>query len=303
MKEKIPVAPDNAQENARDDVTVRAEKKNGAKTAARGVKRGFFKFNRGQLCIPYGVFLLLFVVFPLLTIVYYAFTAKTGGISFENFIWFFGSSASIKNLLSSMLLGLITTAACLLLAYPAAYILSRIKSHRKTILLLLFIMPMWINFVLRAMALKELLSLIGILGKYNYFNTVLGMVYDYLPFMVLPLYTTLIKMDKSLEEAAADLGANGWRVFTKVTLPLSVPGIVSGVTMVFLPSMSCYVISDTFGNGKITIIGKLIERWFGSGGNWNYGSVVALVLLVIMFVVTLAMGGFSNTEDARGSIL
>lgn len=303
MKEKISVAPDNARENARDDVAVRAEQSNGAKKTGRGAKRGFFKFNRGQLCIPYGVFLLLFVIFPLLTIVYYAFTAKTGGFSFENFVWFFGSSASIKNLLSSMLLGLITTAACLLLAYPAAYILSRIKSHRKTILLLLFIMPMWINFVLRAMALKELLSLIGILGKYNYFNTVLGMVYDYLPFMILPLYTTLIKMDKSLEEAAADLGANGWNVFAKVTLPLSVPGIVSGVTMVFLPSMSCYVISDTFGNGKITIIGKLIERWFGSGGNWNYGSVVALVLLVIMFVVTLAMGGFSKTEDARGSML
>lgn len=303
MKEKISVAPDNARENARDDVAVRAEQSNGAKKTGRGAKRGFFKFNRGQLCIPYGVFLLLFVIFPLLTIVYYAFTAKTGGFSFENFVWFFGSSASIKNLLSSMLLGLITTAACLLLAYPAAYILSRIKSHRKTILLLLFIMPMWINFVLRAMALKELLSLIGILGKYNYFNTVLGMVYDYLPFMILPLYTTLIKMDKSLEEAAADLGANEWNVFAKVTLPLSVPGIVSGVTMVFLPSMSCYVISDTFGNGKITIIGKLIERWFGSGGNWNYGSVVALVLLVIMFVVTLAMGGFSKTEDARGSIL
>lgn len=303
MKEKISVAPDNARENARDDVAVRAEQSNGAKKTGRGAKRGFFKFNRGQLCIPYGVFLLLFVVFPLLLIVYYAFTSKTGGFSFENFVWFFSSSASIKNLLSSMLLGLITTAACLLLAYPAAYILSRIKSHRKTILLLLFIMPMWINFVLRAMALKELLSLIGILGKYNYFNTVLGMVYDYLPFMILPLYTTLIKMDKSLEEAAADLGANGWNVFAKVTLPLSVPGIVSGVTMVFLPSMSCYVISDTFGNGKITIIGKLIERWFGSGGNWNYGSVVALVLLVIMFVVTLAMGGFSKTEDARGSIL
>ena len=303
MKEKISVAPDNARENARDDAAVRAEQSNGAKKTGRGAKCGFFKFNRGQLCIPYGVFLLLFVIFPLLTIVYYAFTAKTGGFSFENFVWFFGSSASIKNLLSSMLLGLITTAACLLLAYPAAYILSRIKSHRKTILLLLFIMPMWINFVLRAMALKELLSLIGILGKYNYFNTVLGMVYDYLPFMILPLYTTLIKMDKSLEEAAADLGANGWNVFAKVTLPLSVPGIVSGVTMVFLPSMSCYVISDTFGNGKITIIGKLIERWFGSGGNWNYGSVVALVLLVIMFVVTLAMGGFSKTEDARGSIL
>ena len=277
-----------------------------AKTAEENVKnrrKSFFAFSRGQLCIPYGIFLLLFVVFPLLLIVYYAFTSKTGGFSFENFVWFFSSGASIKNLFSSMLLGVITTAVCLLLAYPAAYVLSRIKSHRRTILLLLFVMPMWINFVLRAMALKELLSLFGIIGKYNYFNTVLGMVYDYLPFMILPLYTTLIKMDKSLEEAAADLGANGWKVFMKVTLPLSMPGIISGVTMVFLPSMSCYVISDTFGNGKVTIICKLIELWFGSGNNWHYGSVVALVLLVIMFAVTLAMGGFSKTEDARGSNL
>lgn len=271
--------------------------------AAKKERKPLFVFSRGQLCIPYGVFLLLFVIFPLLLIVYYAFTSKTGKFSLENFAWFFSNAASIKNLFSSILLGLITTVVCLLLAYPAAYALSRIKSHKRTILLLLFIMPMWINFVLRAMALKELLSLIGLLGKYNYLNTVLGMVYDYMPFMILPLYTSLIKMDKSLEEAASDLGANGWGVFSKVTLPLSVPGIVSGVTMVFLPSMSCYVISDTFGNGKVTIIGKLIELWFGSGDNWHYGSVVALVLLVIMFVVTLAMGGFSKTEDARGSNL
>ncbi len=271
-----------------------------------------FVFNRGQLCIPYGVFLLFFVVLPLLMIVYYAFTSETGGFSFENLVWFFKPeegkflSAPIRNLLLSILLGAITTAICLLLAYPVAYALSRMKAHRRTILLLLFIMPMWINFVLRAMALKELLSLTGLLGKndfFNYFNTVLGMVYDYLPFMILPLYTTLIKMDKSLEEAASDLGASGWGVFTKVTLPLSVPGIISGVTMVFLPSMSCYVISDTFGNGKVTIIGKLIERWFGSGSNWHYGSVVALILLVIMFVATFAMGGFSKTENARGSNL
>ena len=132
------------------------------------------------------------------------------------------------------------------------------------------------------MAMKELLSLIGIYGKHDYLSVVIGMVYDYLPFMILPLYTTLIKMDKSLEEAAMDLGASRVNVFVKVTLPLSAAGIMSGVTMVFLPSMTCYVISDTFGNGKITIIGKLIETWFGSGSNWHYGSVVALILLVIM---------------------
>ena len=202
-----------------------------------------------------------------------------------------------------MLLGFITTALCLVIGYPVAYILSRIKSHRRTVLLLLFIMPMWINFVLRAMAMKELLSLIGIYGNNDYFSVVIGMVYDYLPFMILPLYTTLIKMDKSLEEAALDLGANKLEVFTKVTLPLSTAGIVSGISMVFLPSMTCYVISDTFGNGKITIIGKLIEKWFGSGSNWHYGSVVALILLVIMFLCTMLTGGFSKEENVRGTAL
>ena len=264
--------------------------------------KGVF-FSRKQLCIPYAVFLLFFVVFPLLLIIYYAFTARNGEFTFENFRWFFEEPASLKNLFSSMLLGFITTALCLVIGYPVAYIFSRIKSHRRTVLLLLFIMPMWINFVLRAMAMKELLSLIGIYGNNDYFSVVIGMVYDYLPFMILPLYTTLIKMDKSLEEAALDLGANKLEVFTKVTLPLSTAGIVSGISMVFLPSMTCYVISDTFGNGKITIIGKLIEKWFGSGSNWHYGSVVALILLVIMFLCTMLTGGFSKEENVRGTAL
>lgn len=274
-----------------------------AKKAETEKSKRVFTFSRSQLCIPYAVFLLFFVVFPLLLIVYYAFTAKTGEFTFANFRWFFENPASLKNLFSSMLLGIITTAVCLVIGYPVAYILSRIKSHRRTVLLLLFIMPMWINFVLRAMAMKELLSLIGIYGKHDYLSVVIGMVYDYLPFMILPLYTTLIKMDKSLEEAAMDLGASRINVFVKVTLPLSAAGIMSGVTMVFLPSMTCYVISDTFGNGKITIIGKLIETWFGSGSNWHYGSVVALILLVIMFLCTLLTGGFSKEENVRGTAL
>lgn len=274
-----------------------------AKKAETEKSKKSFTFSRSQLCIPYAVFLLFFVVFPLLLIVYYAFTAKTGEFTFANFRWFFENPASLKNLFSSMLLGIITTAVCLVIGYPVAYILSRIKSHRRTVLLLLFIMPMWINFVLRAMAMKELLSLIGIYGKHDYLSVVIGMVYDYLPFMILPLYTTLIKMDKSLEEAAMDLGASRVNVFVKVTLPLSAAGIMSGVTMVFLPSMTCYVISDTFGNGKITIIGKLIETWFGSGSNWHYGSVVALILLVIMFLCTLLTGGFSKEENVMGTAL
>ncbi len=262
-----------------------------------------FSFSRKDLCVPYGLFLALFVILPLVLVVYYAFTAKDGRFTFANFIWFFSSWTMIQNLLISVLIGLVTTVVCLLIGYPIAYILSRMTAARRGILLLLFIMPMWINFVLRALAMKELLDLIGILGKFNYLNTIIGMVYDYLPFMILPLYSVLIKMDKSLEEAAADLGAGRVKVFTSVTLPLSLPGIVSGITMVFMPTMTCYVISDTFSNGKVTIIGKLIEQWFGSGDNWHYGSVIALIMLVIMFISTLIEGKFSDEKVYRGTNL
>lgn len=265
-------------------------------------KKRFFGFRRSQLCIPYGVFLALFVVFPLLLIFYYAFTNGGGRFGFGNFIEFFGNPSSLSNLFISIAIAMITTIVCLLIAYPVAYVLSRFKSARSYILVMLFVMPMWINFVLRAMALKELLDLVGLLGNYNFLNTIIGMVYDFLPFMILPLYTTLIKMDKSLEEAAGDLGANGFTVFAKVTLPLSLPGIMSGVTMVFLPTMSCYVITDTFGNGKIPLIGKLIEEQFGTAANWNFGSAIAIIMLVIMFVSMLATGGFKN-ENVRGSAL
>lgn len=279
-----------------------------SKTVSREVvspqqdKKAFFQFKRNQLCIPYGVFLTLFVVFPLMLIVYYAFMDKNGAFTFNNFIEFFTTTSAISNLIISITVALLTTVVCLLIAYPVAYVLSRFKSARSYILVLLFVMPMWINFVLRAMALKELMSLIGIFGKNDFLNTIIGMVYDFLPFMILPLYTTLIKMDKSLEEAAGDLGANGIRIFTKVTLPLSMPGIASGVTMVFLPSMSCYVITDTFGNGKIPLIGKLIEEQFGTAANWNFGSAIAILMLLVMFISMLATGGFKS-ESVRGNAI
>ncbi len=261
-------------------------------------------FKRSYLAIPYGLFLALFVVFPLFLIVYYAFTDKSGGFTFNNFVAFFSSSTYVSNLLISIGIACVTTAVCLLIAYPVAYILSRFKSARSYIFVLLFIAPMWINFVLRAYALREILNLFGLLGKTNFLNTVIGMVYDFLPFMILPIYTTLIKMDKSLEEASADLGGNGAVTFFKVTLPLSVPGIVSGAMMVFLPSMSCYVITDTFGNSKVPLIGKLIESMFGTNANWNMGSALAIVMLIIMFITMLLTGGFKGEkETTRGNAL
>lgn len=263
-------------------------------------------FSRKTLCIPYGVFLALFVVLPLFLILYYAFTDKTGSFSFSNFVDFFTNPTSVSTLFISLIIGAITTLLCLLIGYPIAYILSRINAKKSSILLLLFIMPMWINFVLRAMAMKELMTIMQIFAKndfFNFLNTVIGMVYDYLPFMILPLYTTLIKQDKSLLEASYDLGATKAQTFCKITLPLSLPGILSGVTMVFLPCMSAYVISDTFGNGKITIIGKLIEEQFGTGANWNAGSAIAIIMLAVMFVTMLLSGGFKEENNTRGTAL
>lgn len=260
-------------------------------------------FSRKQLIIPYALFMVLFVALPLLFIVFYAFTDRTtSAFSLDNFIRFFTSSTSMSNLLISIGIAALTTLFCLLLAYPIAFILARSNMKKKHVLLMLFVLPMWINFVLRINALREFLGLTGMLGQANFFNTILGMVYDFFPFMVLPLYTTLIKMDKSLIEAATDLGAGPVTTFFKVTLPLSMPGIMSGVTMVFLPSMTNYVITDSLGLGQITIIGKLIEECFGTRNDWNLGSAISLVLLLIVFVTMLATGGFKEEENgSRGA--
>ena len=277
--------------------------KNITEKAAVTVKKKFrIGFSRKQLCIPYGLFLALFVVLPLLLIVFHAFTSQDGSFSFDNFVRFFTSTTTISTLIISMLIALATTVICILLAYPVAYILAKSNLNKGGTLLMLFIMPMWINFVLRAMAMKDLLTLIGVFGFNNYVNVIIGMVYDYLPFMILPIYTVLIKMDKSLIEASKDLGASSFTTFRKVTLPLSMSGIASGVTMVFMPTMTCYVISDTFGNGLITIVGKLIDEQFTTFQNWNSGSAMALVLLVIMLVSMWITGSF-KTEETRGGNL
>ncbi len=259
------------------------------------------RFSRKTLGIPYAVFLLFFVIVPTLVIVFYAFTDRNNGFSFVNFVNFFSDPTKLSTIVYSLVIALLTTAICLAIAYPVAYILARSKMKKKHVLLMLFVTPMWINFVLRVNALRELLNWIGLLGEANYFNTVFGMVYDFLPFMILPLYTTLLKIDKSLYEASADLGGNGFTTFTRVVLPLSAPGIMSGITMVFLPSMTNYVVSDMLGNSKVTIIGKFIETYFGS--DWHMGSMIALILLIVVFTSTLFTGGFSNEENARGANL
>lgn len=263
------------------------------------------KFSRKHLGIPYALFMALFVVFPLLLIIYYAFTdPETGALSFVNFIDFFTSNANLTALFTSFALAILTTAICLLIAYPAAYILARTDMNRNGVMLLLFILPMWINFVLRTAAMKELLYSLGMFNsnKTSFLNTLIGMVYDYLPFTILPIYTVLEKLDKNVMEASADLGANGFQTLFKVTIPLSMPGVVSAITMVLLPTMTSYVVSDTLGNGNVTIIGKLIENQFSVMYNWNAGSAIAMILLVFIFATMLITGKFSedDSDSARG---
>ena len=264
---------------------------------------GKLRFSRKQLCIPYALFLILFVIAPLLVIVYYAFTNGQGKFSFSNFASFFTSTNTLGTLFYSFGLAIVVTAVCLLIAYPTAYILARSNIKKKYVLLMLFVLPMWINFTLRITALKEILSLLeGNIAKYPFLNSVIGMTYDFLPFMLLPLYTSLQKMDKSLLEAASDLGANRVTVFLKVTLPLSVPGIISGMTMVLLPSMTNYVVLDMLYNSEY-IMGSLIGSYF-SAYDWHNGSMISLVLLVIIFIVTLVTNRFSDKDaNARGGVL
>lgn len=257
------------------------------------------RFSRKTLGIPYAVFLVCFVIIPMLVIVFYAFTDDEMHFSFVNFGKFFSDPTKLSTIVYSLVIALLTTAVTLAIAYPVAYILARSKMQKKYILLLLFVTPMWINFVLRVNALREILAWAGMLGEANYFNTILGMVYDFLPFMILPLYTTLSKIDGSLYEASADLGGNSFTTFTRVTVPLSMPGVLSGMTMVFLPSMTNYVVSDMLGNSKVTIIGKFIETYFGT--DWHMGSMIALILLVIVLASTLLTGGFQSEHNVRGT--
>ena len=259
------------------------------------------RFSRKTLGIPYAVFLVCFVIIPMLVIVFYAFTDDEMHFSFVNFGKFFSDPTKLSTIVYSLVIALLTTVITLVIAYPVAYILARSKMQKKYILLLLFVTPMWINFVLRVNALREILAWAGMLGEANYFNTILGMVYDFLPFMILPLYTTLSKIDGSLYEASADLGGNSFTTFTRVTVPLSMPGVLSGMTMVFLPSMTNYVVSDMLGNSKVTIIGKFIETYFGT--DWHMGSMIALILLVIVLASTLLTGGFQSEHNVRGTTI
>ena len=260
------------------------------------LKRKRFNF-RGSLCMPYGVFMALFVVLPLVLIIYYAFTDANGHFDLNNWKVVFQSAENWKVIGTTFLIAFSTTIICILIAYPIAYILSNKKFNKNAVLVYIFLLPMWINFVIRTNALKDLLNGITDLlfnvkltSTHPYISIVIGMVYDYLPFAILPLYNQMLKMDKNQIEAASDLGANPFQVFIKTIIPMTIPGIISACMMTFMPTMSSYVIADKMSENSKMIIGTLIQNYFLKSTDkiaMHVGAVLSLVMLTIVGVTLL----------------
>ena len=250
--------------------------------------------SRKLLSGPYLFWAVSFIIIPLLMILYYGLTDKSGNFTLMNLAQI-TTQENLKALGLALLLSFVSTLICLILAYPLAMILSEKNVNQTSFIVLIFILPMWMNFLLRTLAWQNLLEKNGVINMILHFfhlpdltliNTpgaiILGMVYNFLPFMVLPIYNVLSKIDKDVIFAARDLGANSLQTFSKIILPLSVPGIISGITMVFVPSLTTFVISDLLGGSKILLIGNVIEQEFKQGSNWNTGSGLSLVLMIFI---------------------
>lgn len=255
-----------------------------------------------NMAYPYIVWSVIMIIVPMLMIVMYAFTQKgndvlTFRVTLDNFIYFFSDSIFLEVLERSLWVAVLTTVLCLFLGYPVAYIISLASGRKKMMLVLLVTIPMWINMLVRTYAWVGILQDKGVINAflgffdlgpvtliYTDFAVVLGMVYNFIPFMILQIYTALSKMDKSYLEAASDLGANKVQSFLKITLPLSLPGVLSGITLVFLPAVSSFFIPKMLGGGQYVLIGNVIESQFLTSGNWNFGSAISLIMAVIIMI-------------------
>lgn len=265
------------------------------------------------LSAPYMFWSVVFIIIPLCMIFYYGLTDKTGAFTPENVVAI-ATAEHAKALRLSILLSLVSTLICFLLAYPLAMILANMKVSQHSFIILIFILPMWMNFLLRTLAWQTLLEKSGVinnvltffhLANINIINTpyaiVLGMVYNFLPFMVLPLYNALSKIDENVINAAHDLGANGIYTFIRIILPLSVPGIISGISMVFVPALTTFVISTLLGGSKILLIGNIIEQEFTQTSNWHLGSGLSIVLMIFIVLNMIVSAVFD--KDGEGSML
>ena len=263
--------------------------------------------KRSWFAGPYAVWMLLFTIAPLIFVVFFAVTDKTGVFSYEN-LAAVAQPTYLKILWHSLYLAFFCTVICLLLGYPTAYFLASKDFSKNQTLFVLILLPMWMNFLLRTYAMMSLMEDTGIINTFlqkiglqplQMIGTegavLVGMVYNYLPFMVLPIHTALKKMDQRVIEAAEDLGANPFEVFRRVTLPLSVPGIISGVTMVFMPAVTTFAISRLLGSGNFMLYGDVIEKQFLELNNWNFGSSLSLLMMVLC-VVSI---GLLNRADPK----
>ncbi|WP_019138518.1 ABC transporter permease [Peptoniphilus timonensis] len=260
---------------------------------------------------------LVFIVLPLFLILAHSLSANTDlsdfAFTLDNFSRFF-EPLYLKILVMSLVLAGVSTIFCLLIGYPVAYIISRMNEKLRNNMILIFIIPMWMNFLLRTYAWLTLLGNKGLINKfigifglgpwdlmYNSKAIMIGMVYNFLPFMVLPIYTVLLKMDHKLIEAAKDLGANDFEVFTKVIFPLSLPGIYTGITMVFIPAISTFVVPNLLGGNNFYLIGNLIEKQFTFTGDWGFGSAISMILILIMLLI-LVLPKLFNKKIKTGEI-
>ncbi len=264
-----------------------------------------------MIAVPYIIWAGIFIVVPTVFVGYFAFTDVNGAFTLENIRQI---SKYTGVLWRSVLYAGVATIVCMLLGYMLAYIMTKLSERSKSIALVLLMLPMWINFVLRTQALQNLLMDNGFINRFlnllgmesvklldTHFAVVLGLVYNYLPFMVLPIFTALEKLDEKVIEAAQDLGADNITVFKRVILPLSLPGIYSGVIMVFIPCLSTFVISEKLGGGKVYLIGNVINDMFTQNYNFNAGAAISLVMMLIMFGV-LILVGFMDDETKEGLI-
>lgn len=246
--------------------------------------------RRKNWTIPYALFLFVFVIVPLLLIVFYAFTNAEGDFTLANFRKFMTHPEAINTFVYSIGIALITTLICLVLGYPAAYILSHRRFNTSRTMVVLFILPMWVNILIRTLATVALFDFLNLpLGEGA---LVFGMVYNFLPFMIYPIYNTLQKMDSNLIEAAQDLGANPFQVFIKTVIPLSMPGVMSGVVMVFMPTVSTFAIAELLTMNNIKLFGTTVQESIYNG-MWNYGAALSLIMLILIGVTVL----FSNESD------
>ena len=254
---------------------------------------------------PHIVWMIMFIVAPMIFVVYFAFTDENG-FSFSNIT----NLTQYSNVfILSIAFALIATVICLVIGYPLAYFMARSGPRARTILLVLLMLPMWCNLLIRTYALMALLDNGGLLNSLlekmgfeklyivgSDFGVIFGMIYDFLPYMVLPIYTSISKIDKRYSEAAADLGCNNFKVMTKIIIPLSMSGVISGITMVFVPSISTFYISQKLGAGKIDLIGDTIERLFQTPSTYNIGAAISLVMMILILISVGIMNKFSDDE-------